>query len=243
VFIRWNSTNNYYEYDTSAAQDGAGPWNILNINGACLNNYIQVPNTISAGSYLQTSNGLLYFGGGDANGVLISKTGSTLFFVTGDTVAYANIQARDIKSVANFYEKGRTVPLGEWQSYNPSWTSLSNPQPILGNGLLQGYYTLVGKTCFYYLRWDIGSTTGLGNGAYKFSMPSVGGVMLNIEWSGFGELYVGGSRINIYSLNQGGGYFSIMKQTNAADGGSTELGSTNSVVGYSARLHGYFSIP
>src|SRR5690606_23340806 len=69
-----------------------------------------------------------------------------------------------------YYERGRTVPMGEWQSYTPSWVS-SGTQPNLGNGTLTGQYTLIGDTCHFHITLTFGSTTSFGTGTHRLTLP------------------------------------------------------------------------
>jgi len=59
---------------------------------------------------------------------------------------------------------------GAWISYTPSWTAAS-VNPSIGNGSLQGWYKLVGKTCFVRGNIVMGSTTTFGSGEWYVSMP------------------------------------------------------------------------
>lgn len=61
-------------------------------------------------------------------------------------------------------------PGGAWQSYTPSWTS-SGTAPVLGNGILTGYYKDIGNTRHFRIRLVLGSTTTGGTGVYAFSLP------------------------------------------------------------------------
>jgi len=61
-----------------------------------------------------------------------------------------------------------TVP---WSDYAVTWSSSSAPQPSLGNGLLRGYYTTVGKTVFVRVEFVAGTTTSFGIGTWSFSLP------------------------------------------------------------------------
>lgn len=54
TFIRYNDTGKYYEYDTSAAKDGSGPWLILPIDGSQIS---QGDITLAAGNKLTTAAG------------------------------------------------------------------------------------------------------------------------------------------------------------------------------------------
>jgi hypothetical protein len=51
-------------------------------------------------------------------------------------------------------ERGRSVTMGEWTGYTPSMVGIT-----LGNGSLQGAYTLIGKTVLFTIGLIFGSTT------------------------------------------------------------------------------------
>jgi hypothetical protein len=59
---------------------------------------------------------------------------------------------------------------GAWISYTPSWTAASS-NPSIGDGTLEGWYKLVGKTCFVRGNIVIGTTTTFGSGEWYVSMP------------------------------------------------------------------------
>lgn len=56
-------------------------------------------------------------------------------------------------------------------AYTPSWTS-TGTAPSLGNGTLTGNYAQCGKFAAYRAVLVIGSTTTLGTGAYRISLPT-----------------------------------------------------------------------
>ena len=85
-----------------------------------------------------------------------------------------------------------------WTSFTPTWTT-SGSEPSIGNGTLIGYYTLIGKTCFFKIWLLAGSSTNGGSGAFTFSLPVA-------AKSGSGEQHVlckgytgGGSPANSYA--------------------------------------------
>lgn len=59
---------------------------------------------------------------------------------------------------------------GAWTSYTPTWTA-STTNPTLGNGTLTGFYKKVGRTVVWRLRLTLGSTTNIGSGAWRWSLP------------------------------------------------------------------------
>jgi hypothetical protein len=59
---------------------------------------------------------------------------------------------------------------GAWTAYTPSWTAASS-NPSIGDGTLEGWYKVVGKTCFVRGNIAMGSTTTFGSGEWYVSMP------------------------------------------------------------------------
>jgi hypothetical protein len=57
-----------------------------------------------------------------------------------------------------------------WTAYTPQWTS-DNVNPAIGNGTIEGYYKVIGKTCFVRGNIAMGSTTTFGTGEWYVSMP------------------------------------------------------------------------
>lgn len=60
-----------------------------------------------------------------------------------------------------------------WDSWTPTWTS-SGSAPSIGNGTLSGAYIVVGKTCFFRIKFVGGSTTTWGTGSYFINLPVAG---------------------------------------------------------------------
>jgi hypothetical protein len=66
---------------------------------------------------------------------------------------------------------GSTIPINTaWTSYTPIWTAAS-VNPSIGNGTLEGWYKVIGKTCFVRGNIVMGSTTTFGTGEWYVSMP------------------------------------------------------------------------
>ncbi len=57
-----------------------------------------------------------------------------------------------------------------WTAYTPTWTAAST-NPVIGNGTIEGYYKVIGKTCFVRGNIVMGSTTTFGSGEWYVSMP------------------------------------------------------------------------
>ena len=63
---------------------------------------------------------------------------------------------------------GSQIP---WSAYTVTWSSQSNPQPVLGNGTITGNYTTIGKTVFVRVKLNWGTTTSGGTGDWRFTLP------------------------------------------------------------------------
>jgi hypothetical protein len=57
-----------------------------------------------------------------------------------------------------------------WTAYTPQWTAAS-VNPAIGDGTIEGYYKVIGKTCFVRGNIAMGSTTTFGTGEWYVSMP------------------------------------------------------------------------
>ena len=57
-----------------------------------------------------------------------------------------------------------------WTAYTPQWTAASS-NPVINNGTIEGYYKVIGKTCFVRGNIAMGSTTTFGTGEWYVSMP------------------------------------------------------------------------
>lgn len=62
------------------------------------------------------------------------------------------------------------APLPAWTSYTPAWTAATT-NPVLGNGVIEGAYSELGKLLFVQIALDPGTTTTYGTGAWQFSIP------------------------------------------------------------------------
>ncbi|MFJ2863675.1 hypothetical protein [Kitasatospora sp. NPDC087314] len=60
---------------------------------------------------------------------------------------------------------------GDWVTYTPTWGSSSVPS--IGNGILKGRYSLVGRLCTVQIFMKIGSTTNQGGttGTWSWTLP------------------------------------------------------------------------
>lgn len=75
---------------------------------------------------------------------------------------------------------------GAWTDYAVAWTS-SGTQPAIGNGVLIGSYSKIGRTVNLKIRIKMGSTTTYGTGYYSFSLPVTAAAAYNDATSG-GEI-------------------------------------------------------
>lgn len=65
--------------------------------------------------------------------------------------------------------------IGNWQDYDVQWTVATNPAATrsIGNGLLTGRFTQIGKTVWFEIELIIGTTTilGVSSNPWAFSLP------------------------------------------------------------------------
>lgn len=81
-----------------------------------------------------------------------------------------------------------------WSSYTPAWTS-SGTAPALGNGTLTGAYIQHGSTVHVRIVLTLGSTSTVGTGLYRFSLP-VGGMVNSLLLAIFKDASAGTARFS-----------------------------------------------
>ena len=82
-----------------------------------------------------------------------------------------------------------------WSPYTPLWKS-DGTQPSLGNGTLSGRYIKIGRTVHGQIRMTIGSTTTLGTGNWRWSLPVPEAGVFAWQVIGVLKAYNGGSSLN-----------------------------------------------
>lgn len=202
MFIRYNETAKFWEYDTSPGQVGAGPWLILPVD---FNQLVNKPGTpiLPSNVALTDKANQAWTGNQDFQGktvlhgeavdapkvvgsvplinlyqpsAAVSDRYTRLYSLNGSfgiqvfDESYAFTRQLLAIDAAGIYERGRSFPMGGWQTYNPSWIATTT-MPNIGNGTLYGRYSLVNTTCFFKIGLTFGSTTNLGVGQYFFSLP------------------------------------------------------------------------
>lgn len=90
-----------------------------------------------------------------------------------DTTAPENLGTAATGSAAKAARRDHVHSTGAWTSYSPTWASVGNPQPAIGNGTLTGRYLLIGKLLFIRIQLVAGTTTTFGNSEWSFTLPSV----------------------------------------------------------------------
>lgn len=108
---------------------------------------------------------------GVAEGDMIYRNDSGLWVVVGGTKGDGKAPMGQADgSVA--WELPASGGLGAWQSYTPTWTTVSGT-PDIGNGTLAGYFKELDSTVgLLLIRFVVGSTTTFGTGSWSFSLPS-----------------------------------------------------------------------
>jgi hypothetical protein len=94
----------------------------------------------------------------------VNSGGTTTSFVRADgTISGTSISATTFNLAGSQIESA-------WTSYVPVWTA-SGTNPVINNGTIEGWYKVIGKTCFVRGNIAMGSTTTFGTGEWYVSMP------------------------------------------------------------------------
>jgi hypothetical protein len=88
---------------------------------------------------------------------------------SGGTSNFSNSISATTISATTFYLSGSQLET-LWTSYSPNWTA-SSSNPSIGDGTIEGYYKLIGKTCFVRGNIAMGSTTTFGSGEWYVELP------------------------------------------------------------------------
>jgi hypothetical protein len=83
------------------------------------------------------------------------------------------VTAQAVALTGTIAERGRTTPMGETDTYTPTWASTSGTPITVGNATLTGRYDKVGKKVTFSISFVFGSTSNAGVGNFfTFSLPS-----------------------------------------------------------------------
>lgn len=74
--------------------------------------------------------------------------------------------------IDNTTASGATSVYTQGRNFTPVWTAATT-NPSLGDGVLRGFYTRSGNIVHLSINLTIGSTTTLGTGTWRFSLPFV----------------------------------------------------------------------
>ena len=194
MFIRYNETGKYYEYDTSLSKTGKGPWLILPIDYTQIYNLTSAPlnpniayknqaNIFTQNQEINKTNPILNLIDSsqpiDSRKFRILNVNQELYIQStndADTAGYGAFRVTrlgDIRTSGSVSERNRIVPLGSWTSYTPTWYTYGGGFGSIGNGTLRGKYTIIGTTVIYTILLHGGSTTNFGSSYWAFSLPFV----------------------------------------------------------------------
>lgn len=106
-----------------------------------------------------------------------NSTSYRLIFHVSSTSASAYTLALDGPTGEGIFVGQRQRSIGsvvtDWQSYTPTWASVDNVAPSLGNGTITGKWRRVGDTLNLSINLTMGSTTTYGTGTgWTFSLPA-----------------------------------------------------------------------
>jgi len=136
------------------AKSGSDPW--INFSNTAANNWA-IGIDVSDGNSFNISNA----------SSLTTGTARAVRIDTNENVSLSG----DLTVTGSVIIPGSTIAINtSWTSYTPIWTAAS-VNPSIGNGTLEGWYKVIGKTCFVRGNIVMGSTTTFGTGEWYVSMP------------------------------------------------------------------------
>lgn len=94
-----------------------------------------------------------------------------------------------------------------WTPYSPEWTA-ETTSPSIGNGTLEGRYIKIGRTVTAQMHLSPGSTTNVGSGRYRLSLPFTS--------ADAGQTYIGHAHLFQSTTNRWGGQFVISPNQSAS---------------------------
>ena len=91
----------------------------------------------------------------------------------------------DVASAAGIVQS--KLALNAWTAYTPSWTSMSNPQPALNCGTLEGRWVQLGKTVHGSVYFVAASNTTFGTSWWFFTLPTTSATGHGLHGTGYAE--------------------------------------------------------
>lgn len=109
--------------------------------------------------------------------IWLTQTTSKYFYVTGVSGTTITVNGGSAYSVANAaitapYFSNVATPIGfpHWFAYTPTWGA-TGTAPAIGDGTFDCKFAMVGKIVNFRFRWNAGSTSTYGTGAFTFTLP------------------------------------------------------------------------
>jgi hypothetical protein len=136
---------------------------------------LEIPNNIIGGTFggnqLQFGSSATLAGLRNNEVFIQTGTGGTAdnTFKFGANTFYSPVISATTISATTFNLAGSQIE-SAWSSYTPVGTA-SGTNPVIGNGTIEGWYKVIGKTCFVRGNIAMGSTTTFGAGEWYVSMP------------------------------------------------------------------------
>jgi hypothetical protein len=144
-----------------------------NLGLAALTEYMRITQVGNVGIGTSTPSASLHISGSSNSALLEidSPAVSNILYVSGS----GNVGIGTSNPTATLDVSGSVAINGSnitsaWTAYTPDWTAASS-NPAIGNGTIEGYYKVIGKTCFVRGNIAMGSTTTFGSGEWYVSMP------------------------------------------------------------------------
>ncbi|WP_405019545.1 hypothetical protein OHV05_24415 [Kitasatospora sp. NBC_00070] len=88
-----------------------------------------------------------------------------------------------VRGCPEYWSGSAWVAQGDYQAYTPTWTT-SGSAPTVGNATFAARWTRVGKQVTYAGNFTVGSTTSVGTGLWRFSLPVASAAAIYVRGAG-----------------------------------------------------------
>ncbi|MGN8689475.1 hypothetical protein ACTND8_06170 [Atopobiaceae bacterium HCP3S3_F7] len=96
---------------------------------------------------------------------------ASLLSNTDSRVSSLTARVGAVEGRATNLENWRTSFNTEWNTWPVAWRDANDTPLAIGNGTLEGRYQQLGRTVFFSILWERGSTTNVGTTYWTFDLP------------------------------------------------------------------------
>jgi hypothetical protein len=143
--------------------------NSLGFGDEINNIYMKIGSTATGGNIGMYGIGAPYVDNGSRLQILASGSQNALY-VSGSSQFTGSLNVSGSTNLTGSVTINESRIDTAWTSYTPTWTAAS-ADPAIVNGTITAAYKVIGKTCFVRVRFQMGSSTTYGTGAWYIGLP------------------------------------------------------------------------